>query len=144
MASLKSKPLGVWMCSALVVGNIIGWGVFLLPASLAPYGWNAVFAWMLTIGGSLCLAYVFAKLAGAFSRAGGPLAHTEGGFGRAPGFLVAWAYLVSGWGANAALALAAIAGDAGQVVDQRQLPPDQPVEQRRLADIGPADDGDRE
>ena len=34
MASLKSKPLGVWMCSALVVGNIIGSGVFMLPASL--------------------------------------------------------------------------------------------------------------
>ena len=36
------KPLGLWMCTALVVGNMIGSGVFMLPASLAPYGWNAV------------------------------------------------------------------------------------------------------
>ena len=42
------------------------------------------------------------------------------------------------------LALAAVAGDAGLVIDQRELLPDQPVEQRRFADIGPADDGDRE
>ena len=45
--------------------------------------------------------------------------------------------------AEAGLALAAVAGHAGQIVDQRQLPADQPVEQRRLADIRPADDGDR-
>ena len=38
------------------------------------------------------------------------------------------------------LALAAVPGHAGQVVDQRQAPPDQPVEQRRLADVRPADD----
>ena len=45
--------------------------------------------------------------------------------------------------AKARLALAAVAGDAGFVVDQRELLPDQPVEQRRLSDIGPADDGNR-
>ena len=42
------------------------------------------------------------------------------------------------------LALAAIAGDAGLVIDQRELLPNQPVEQRRLSDIGPADNGNRE
>lgn len=108
MTSLKSKPLGIWMCAALVVGNMIGSGVFMLPASLAPYGWNAVIAWLLTIGGSLCLAYVFAKLAGAFPRAGGPFAYTEEAFGRAPGFLVAWSYWISVWVSNAAIAIAAV------------------------------------
>ena len=42
------------------------------------------------------------------------------------------------------LALAAVARHAGLVIDQRELLPDQPVEQRRFADIGPADDGNRE
>ena len=37
--------LGFWMCVALVVGNSIGSGVFLLPASLAPYGLNSVVAY---------------------------------------------------------------------------------------------------
>ena len=40
------------------------------------------------------------------------------------------------------LALAAVAGDAGLIVDQRELAADQPVEQRRLADVRAADDGD--
>ena len=44
--------------------------------------------------------------------------------------------------ADAALALAAVAGDARRVVDQRDAPAHQPVEQRRFADIGPADNGD--
>jgi APA family basic amino acid/polyamine antiporter len=34
----SSRPLGLWSAIALVVGNMIGSGVFLLPASLAPYG----------------------------------------------------------------------------------------------------------
>ena len=43
---------------------------------------------------------------------------------------------------QARLALAAVAGHAGPVVDQRQPLADQPVEQGRFADVGPADDGD--
>ena len=43
---------------------------------------------------------------------------------------------------DAPLALAAVAGDARQIVDERQLPADKPVEQSRLADIGPPDDRD--
>lgn len=103
-----SKPLGLWMCVALVVGNMIGSGVFMLPASLAPYGWNAVFAWLITIAGALCLALVFARLAQAFPRAGGPFAYTEEAFGRPAGFLVAWSYWISVWVSNAALAIAAV------------------------------------
>ena len=40
------------------------------------------------------------------------------------------------------VALAPVARHAGRVVDQRELAADQPVEQRRFADIGPADNGD--
>lgn len=108
MKTLGPKPLGLWMCTALVVGNMIGSGVFMLPASLAPFGWNAVIAWVLTIGGSLCLAYVFASLARTFPRGGGPFAYTEEAFGRTAGFLVAWAYWISVWVANAAIAIAAV------------------------------------
>ena len=62
------------MCTALVIGNMIGSGVFLLPASLAPFGWNATFGWLLTIAGTLALAVVFARLAKALPHAGGPYA----------------------------------------------------------------------
>ncbi len=46
--------------------------------------------------------------------------------------------------AEPAVALAAVAGDAGAVVDQRQALADEAVEERRLADIRTADNGDGE
>lgn len=109
MGAVKTaKGLGFWMCTALVVGNMIGSGVFLLPTSLAPYGWNAVFGWILTIAGAICLAFVFAQLARAMPRGGGPYAYTLEAFGRAPAFAVAWSYWISLWVGNAAIAAAAI------------------------------------
>ena len=42
---------------------MIGSGIFLLPANLAPYGLNAIWGWVITIGGAMCLATVFAGLA---------------------------------------------------------------------------------
>src|SRR5580698_4136016 len=79
------KALGFWMCSALVVGNMIGSGVFLLPSALAPFGWNAVFVWLLTIAGAMALAFVFARLARALPEAGGPYAYSQAAFGPAVG-----------------------------------------------------------
>ena len=43
---MPKRKLGLVMCVALVVGNMIGSGVFLLPASLAPLGWNSVYGWL--------------------------------------------------------------------------------------------------
>jgi basic amino acid/polyamine antiporter, APA family len=97
------------MATALVVGNMIGSGVFLLPASLAPLGWNAVFGWLLTIGGAMCLAYVFARLASQMPQAGGPHGYAEAAFGPVPAFAVAWSYWISLWAGNAAIAVAVTA-----------------------------------
>ena len=62
-SSAPQRALGFWMCTALVVGNIIGMGIFLLPAGLAPYGFNATLGWVITLAGCLVLARVFARLA---------------------------------------------------------------------------------
>jgi APA family basic amino acid/polyamine antiporter len=102
------RQLGFWTVLALVMGNVIGSGVFLIPAQLAPYGWNAIFGWIVTIAGCLCLAYVFASLARALPKAGGPYAFTRAAFGEGTGFAVAWSYWISVWTANAAIAIAAV------------------------------------
>jgi APA family basic amino acid/polyamine antiporter len=104
----RQRAFGLWICLALVIGNMIGSGVFLLPQQLAPYGWNAILGWGVTIPGALCLAFVFASLARRFPRAGGPYAYTREAFGAAPGFAVAWSYWISVWSANAAISLAAV------------------------------------
>ncbi len=100
--------MGFWMALALVMGSMIGSGVFLLPASLAPLGWNSVFGWLITIAGTLCMARIFATLAKIMPHAGGPYAYTRAAFGPVAGFVVAWAYWISLWIGNAAIAIAAV------------------------------------
>ncbi len=100
------RQIGFWIALALVIGNIIGAGVFLLPASMAPYGANNVWGWPVAIGGSLCLAFVLARLAGKIS--GGPYEYVRSAFGAEAGFLVMWSYWISVWTANATLAIAAV------------------------------------
>jgi APA family basic amino acid/polyamine antiporter len=100
--------LGLWMCTALVVGNMIGSGVFLLPASLAPFGALSIFGWLFSTAGAVLLALVFARLSRLVPQAGGPYAYTRAGFGDFAGFLVGWGYWISIWSGNAAIAVAFI------------------------------------
>ena len=106
---ISSRPLlGFWMCVALVVGNSIGSGVFLLPASLAPFGLNSVIAWGFTASGAVALAIVFAFLSRAFPQAGGPYAYVHVAFGPLIAFVVAWGYWISIWVGNVSIATATV------------------------------------
>lgn len=100
------RKLGLWMCTALVVGNMIGSGVFLLPASLASYGGISIFGWLFTAAGATLLALTFARLSRLVPKAGGPYAYTRRGFGDFAAFLVAWGYWISIWSGNGAIAIA--------------------------------------
>jgi APA family basic amino acid/polyamine antiporter len=102
------RPLGFWMATALVVGNIIGSGVYLLPATLAPYGPNSLLAWLVNATGAVLLALVFAALSRSFPKDGGPYVFTRAAFGELAGFVVAWGYWVSVWVGNAAIATGAV------------------------------------
>lgn len=102
------KPLSFPALLALVVGNMIGSGIYLLPATLAPFGANAMIGWVVTIGGAMCLAFVFARLAAAVPRAGGPYAYADAAFGPAAGFAVAWSYWALIWAGNGAVAVAVV------------------------------------
>jgi APA family basic amino acid/polyamine antiporter len=124
MDETNQRQLGFWMCLALVVGNMIGSGIFLLPANLAPLGANAIWGWVITIGGALCLATVFASLAKAMPEASGPYDYVSKAMGPPPAFFVMWSYWISTWVTNAAIAIAAVSylsslapgAFAGQVV----------------------------
>lgn len=106
--SPSRRALGFWTALALVVGNMIGSGIYLLPATLAPLGWNGMIGWVVTIGGALCLAFVFARLGAKLPIAGGPYAFTQAAFGPQAGFAVAWSYWVLIWVGNAAVAVAVV------------------------------------
>ena len=114
-ATNRGAPLGLWTATALVVGNMIGSGLFLLPAALAPWGAAALLGWGLSATGALCLAAVFAWLALRHPVRGGPYAYARLAFGDGAGFVVAWSYWVSIWSGNAAIAVA-FAGYLGSLV----------------------------
>lgn len=96
--------IGFWTCTALVVGNVIGMGIFLLPSSLAPYGFNALIGWGITLFGCLTLARVFAHLSSALPGADGPYGYVRDTLGELPAYMAMWAYWISLWLTNAALA----------------------------------------
>ena len=108
MNTTPKRGLGFWALLALVVGNMIGSGIYLLPASLAPLGYNQIVGWLVTIGGAMCLAVVFAKLGGRSPEAGGPYAFVNEAFGPLAGFVTAWSYWVMSWVGNAAVAVAVV------------------------------------
>jgi basic amino acid/polyamine antiporter, APA family len=104
--AVRTSNVGFWTAVTLVMGNMIGSGIFLLPASLAPYGAVSLAGWVVTATGSILLAVVFAGLARVHPAQGGPYAYTRVAFGDLAGFLVAWGYWISVWCTLAALAVA--------------------------------------
>jgi APA family basic amino acid/polyamine antiporter len=89
-----------------VIGNMVGSGVFLLPASLAPYGVYSLWGWIVSTAGALLLARVFSRLSARAPLAGGPYAYPLEVFGDFAGFLLAWRYWISIAAAVAAIAVA--------------------------------------
>ncbi|MDB6162804.1 MAG: arginine:agmatin antiporter [Xanthomonadaceae bacterium] len=114
VGSATARPLGLWSATALVVGSMIGSGVFLLPASLAPFGAASLLGWGVTLCGAILLALTFARLSARWPRTGGPYVFAREGFGEAPAFVVAWSYWVSVWCGTAAIAVA-FAGSVGAI-----------------------------
>ncbi len=101
------KKLGIWMSTSLVVGNMIGAGIFLMPSALAPYGGISIVGWLTASFGAIVLAFIFGKLSSLVKNSnGGPYAFAKAGFGDFLGFLVAWGYWISIWVSNAAIAIA--------------------------------------
>ncbi len=116
------QPLGLWTAIALVVGSMIGSGVFLLPATLASFGAASLLGWGLTLLGALMLALVYSWLSQKITRSGGSYAYSHEAFGPGAGFFVAWSNWISIWCGNAALAVA-FAGSLGAVFPEATSTP---------------------
>ncbi|WP_338504547.1 amino acid permease [Sphingomonas kaistensis] len=107
-----SRRLGPVMSLAMVVGTVIGSGIYILPATVAPFGANILFAFAIAIVGTCCLALSLARLARRLP--GGPYAYIAAAFGDRAAFVTLWSYVVSQWTAVAAVAIAAM-GALGHV-----------------------------
>jgi len=105
----ESRKIGLITTTSLVVGNMIGAGIFVLPAALAKYGSISLLGWIFTAIGALILAKIFSNFSKIIvSKSGGPYTYSRAGFGDFIGFLVAWGYWISCWVGNAAITVAAI------------------------------------
>jgi APA family basic amino acid/polyamine antiporter len=95
------------MATALVVGNMVGSGIFTLPAVLAGEAGPASLVSLVFTGlGAMLLALVFANLGRAHPKTGGPYYFARRAFGDFVGFQTAWAYWIAAWVGNAAIAVA--------------------------------------
>lgn len=102
------KEIGLFVATMLVCGNMIGSGVFMLPATLAQLSGPlaTMIAWILTAGGSILIAMSFAKLGSKYPMTGGAYQYTKIAFGEFTGFLSAWLYWNGSWIGNAAIIVA--------------------------------------
>jgi APA family basic amino acid/polyamine antiporter len=97
--------MGLTAAIALIMGSIIGVGIFNLPTSLASYGPITLVSMGLTTVGAIALALLFASLSRRLPADGGPYAYSRVAFGNGLGFANAWSYWITAWAGNAAIAV---------------------------------------
>ncbi len=104
------RDLGLWTATAIVIGNMIGSGIFTAPQSLAACSnpTTSIIAWLITSAGSLFVALIFARLGSLFPRTGGPIVYTRMAFGEFAAFLIAWTFWIGMWTGNAAIITAVV------------------------------------
>ena len=112
------RRLGPWDGAAVVVSNVIGSGIFLLPvviAQLIPHPWWMLGAWV--AGGALAFAgaMAYAELAALRPRAGGEYVYLREAFGPMLAFLTGWTSFVAGFSGAIAVGGVGIATYLGRV-----------------------------
>lgn len=91
----NQRMLGPWMTLSLVIGSIIGTGIFLLPVSLAPLGASVPIGWLVSGIGVMAIAYCASRIVS--PEGGGLQAYVEQELGLTIGFLVTWMTWCATW-----------------------------------------------
>ena len=96
--------LGLTSATGLVIGSIIGTGVFTMPAVLAAAGTSSLIVLAVVAAGAMLLAVLFGQLTKRVPKAdGGLYAYARHEFGDFAGYITAWSYWISSWAGNAAI-----------------------------------------
>lgn len=102
------KKIGVIPLTGMIVGNMIGSAIFLLPTSLARLGSITLVSWVITALGALVLGFLFSRMSQLLPREGGPYAYVREGLGNPLGFQTALSYWIFSWGGNIAIVIATV------------------------------------
>jgi APA family basic amino acid/polyamine antiporter len=96
--------LGLPSATALVIGSIIGTGVFTMPAVMAGAGTSSILTLVTISVGAMLLAVMFGQLTKRVPTTdGGLYAYARHEFGDFAGYLTAWCYWITAWAGNAAI-----------------------------------------
>lgn len=104
----ESNKIGLLPAILMVAGNMMGSGVFMLPANLAGIGSIAIIGWLITVVGAIALGLVFAKLTEVTTAAGGPYASARKAFGDYMGYQTNLVYWLANVIGNVGLAVAGL------------------------------------
>ena len=104
----EKNKIGLVGATFMVAGNMMGSGVFMLPANLAAIGSIAIWGWIITTVGAVALALVFSKLTQIYPAAGGPYAYAKKAFGPYMGYQTNLVYWLANVVGNVALAVAGL------------------------------------
>jgi APA family basic amino acid/polyamine antiporter len=100
----KARALGLTSATGLVIGSIIGTGVFTMPAVLAGAGTSSLLVLAVIAVGAMLLAVLFGQLTRRVPNSdGGLYAYARHEFGDFAGYLTGWCYWVQAWAGNAAI-----------------------------------------
>lgn len=99
----ENQKVGLIPVTLMVSGNIMGSGVFLLPANLAATGGIAIWGWLVTILGALALSMVYAKMSSLDASPGGSYAYARRAFGPFIGYQTNVLYWLACWIGNIAM-----------------------------------------
>ncbi len=100
----KARTLGITSATGLVVGSIVGTGVFTMPAVLAGAGTMSLVVLGVIAVGAVLLGVLFGQLTKRVPHSdGGLYAYSRHEFGDFAGYLVGWSYWISAWAGNAAI-----------------------------------------
>jgi len=105
---IRNRKVGPVLATALVASNMIGSGIFLLPATLATVGSITVIGWAIGTAGAVLIALILAKLSQVAPQPGGPCAYAGEALGPYFGFQANALYWLSCWIGNIAIAVAAM------------------------------------
>jgi APA family basic amino acid/polyamine antiporter len=105
----EKRLLGLFSTTSLVIGNMVGSGIFLLPAALASIGSISLFGWVITTAGSILLAIIFGKLSQRLPITGGLYAYCRHELGNFTGYQVSVLYLLGNIIGDAATVVALLA-----------------------------------
>ncbi|MGL4762309.1 MAG: APC family permease [Sarcina sp.] len=103
------KEIGLFTATSLVISNMVGAGILMLPATLAQVAGPGatIIAWILTGFGALIMALTFANLGSKIPRNGGAYEYSRMAYGNFGGFLAAWLYWNGSWIGNASMYIVA-------------------------------------